>query len=244
MGGYETMLNVLKNTVDKPSPDLIQIIFQIFGQSGYLLHRDFINQLSPIMFDNISFYFKEMNQNDLRNIKKDTIDLITKILKKYYIGKSKDSEERNKVIENFGVAFAIKMLKTTFLEKRIQAIKTLVDLIKTSKEDPEKSIQVLKLIEENKIFQEIYGPNSHIQLINKSKDLLEIMLHEDKLSETELELIWASTKKGDLEGKLTILKILKEISSSLKPKYVNILLDKIYMSKSEDIIYEEVEVSI
>jgi len=243
MGGYETMLKVLKSK-DKPSPDLVTIIFQIFGQSGYLLHRDYINFLSPIMFDNISYYLKEMNQNDLRNIKKDTIDLITKILKRYYIGKSKDSaEERNKIIENFGVAFAIKMLKTTFLEKRIQAIKTLVDLIKHSKEDPDKCIQVLKLIEENQIFQEIYGPNSHIQLINKSKDLLEIMLNEDRLSEAELELIWSATKKGDLEGKLTILKILKEISGSLKPKYNRLLLDKIYASKSEDIIIEEIEVN-
>jgi len=101
----------------------------------------------------------------------------------------------------------------------------------------------LKLVEENQVFQEIYGSNSHIQLINKSKDLLEILLFEDKLSESEMELIWNATKKGDLEAKLSILKILKEISRSLKPKYIKILLDSIYGNEPQELLNEEIDVN-
>ena len=36
------------------------------------------------------------------------------------------------------------MLKTSFLDKRIQAVKTLVDIIRTSKGDPNKSEIIVK----------------------------------------------------------------------------------------------------
>jgi len=114
-------------------------------------------------------------------------------------------------------------------------------MIKSAKNQTEKSLKVLKIIEDHKIFYEIYGPNSHIQLINKSKDLLEIMLQEDKLSSGEMEIIWNGTKKGDLEGKLTILKTLKEISSSLKEKHIKMLLENIYQSEPKVLINEEID---
>jgi hypothetical protein len=133
------------------------------------------------------------------------------------------------------------MLKTSLLDKRISAVKTIVDMIKSAKNETEKSLKLLKIIEDHKIFYEIYGPNSHIQLINKSKDLLEIMLQEDKLSSGEMEIIWNGTKKGDLEGKLTILKTLKEISSSLKEKHIKMLLDNIYQSEPKVLINEEID---
>ena len=79
----------------------------------------------------------------------------------------------------------------------------------------------MKLIEDNRLFNEIYGPNSHIQLINKSKEFLEIMIQNNKLSETELSIIWEATQKGDLEGKLTILNIFKEIIGSFKENHLN-----------------------
>lgn len=69
------------------------------------------------------------------------------------------------------------------------------------------------------------------------------MIQEDKLSDGEMELIWASTKKGDLEGKLTILKTLKEISKSLKQKHIKLLLNNIYSSNGE-LIKEEIDVNI
>ncbi len=80
-------------------------------------------------------------------------------------------------------------------------------------------------------------------MINKSKELLEILIQEQKLSESEMELIWNATKKGDLEAKLSILKILKEITKSLNPKYIKILLNKIYTNEAQELLNEEIDVS-
>lgn len=68
------------------------------------------------------------------------------------------------------------------------------------------------------------------------------MMQEDKLSDGEMELIWSATKRGDLEGKLTILKTFKEISKSLKPKHIKTLLDNIYSATGQELITEEIDV--
>ena len=103
-------------------------------------------------------------------MKKDTLELRKKVLR-HYLGASKGGEERDKIIEEFSISSSLKMIKTTFLEKRIQAVKTLVDVIKFSKTDKEKRSENLKLIEDNQVFRKIYGPNLHIKLINKKKEL-------------------------------------------------------------------------
>lgn len=69
------------------------------------------------------------------------------------------------------------------------------------------------------------------------------MLTENKLSSKEIEIIWAATKKGDLEGKLTILKMLKEISHNFGYDHIKYLLNNIYSSFTDDLLTEEVEVS-
>jgi ubiquitin carboxyl-terminal hydrolase 34 len=243
LGGFESLLNLLKKDADskeKLNAELLYYIFNFIASASSLFHKEYLKILAGIMKENVIKYLNELSQNDLRNMKKETIELITKVLK-YYLSFTLSQEERNEVVENFGLSFSLKMLKTSLLDKRISAVKTIVDLIKSAKNEPDKCAKLLKIIEENKIFYEIYGPNSHIQLINKSKDLLEIMLQEDKLSSGEMEMIWNGTKKGDLEGKLTILKTLKEISQSLKEKHIKMLLENIYLSEPQVLINEEID---
>ena len=241
MKGFDRMIDVLSSN-NRPMPELVHFIFFVFSNCGPTFHKEFVKQLGPQLQTKIFRYLYDMNQNELRNIKKDTLDIITKVLR-FYLGLTLGSDERNRIIEEFSITFSLKMIKTNFLEKRIQAVKNLVEIIRVSKLDKDKSNFLLKLIEDNKIFFEIFGTNSHFQLIFMSKDLLEIMLNEDKLSEEEIEMIWAKTKKGDLEGKLTILKILKDVSKSLNGKHVTSLLNNIYNSKSEshEFIDEEID---
>jgi hypothetical protein len=117
-------------------------------------------------------------------------------------------------------------------------------MIKSAKSDVSKSSLVLKLIEENNVFYEIFGPNSHIQLINKSKELLEIMIQKEKLLVKELEIIWEGTRKGDLEGKLTILKIIKDLFKSFNQQHINFLSDKLYSTQLNELSIEEIDVTI
>ncbi len=106
------------------------------------------------------------------------------------------------------------MLKTDYLDKRTSAIKSISDIIKLQKYNDDFKQKLIDIIKDNNIIYEIYGPNSHIQLVRNSKELIEILLTNNKLSEEELNLIWNGTKTGDLDEKKTIIKILNEILSS------------------------------
>lgn len=238
---FEKMLKLMhRENSEKPNAELIYYIFLFIGYSSTILHKEYLINLSHDMKENVISYLNDLNQEDLRNIKKETIEIITKVLR-YYLSFSMSSSERNEVIENFGILFALKMLKTSLLDKRIFAIKTIVEIINNNRDDKLKMEEILKHIEENNVFYEIFGLNSHIQLINKSKDLVEIMLSENKLSEGDIKIIWEATKKGDLEGKLEILKLLKEISLYLKENHINMLLENIYSSDPENLIKEEID---
>jgi len=238
---YQKMINLLyKDNPEKPNPELIHYIFLFFGYSSTLFHKEFLKELSNDMKENVINYLNDLSEKDLRNIKKETIEIIQKVLQ-YYLNFSIPAKERNEIIENFSLSFSLKMLKSSLLEKRISAVNNIVDIIKNSKNNKEKIIKLLEIFEKNKIFNEIFGSNSHIQLINRSKNLLEIMLSEDKLSNKEMGLIWEATKKGDLEGKLTILKLLKEISLYLKEKHIKMLIESIYLTDSEHLIKEEID---
>jgi len=144
MHGFENILNLL-NPKERLSPYNLHSIFFIFYSSVKLFHKEYIKELAPEMLNKTSKYLTEMNQNEIRNIKKDSIDLITRTLKTF-ISHSECLDESNKIIENFGISLAIKMLKTSFLEKRIQAIRTLVEVIQASKSNPEKSLIAVRIL--------------------------------------------------------------------------------------------------
>ena len=239
--GYEKIIGFF-NAKEKNyilNQDLAQTSLIIIGSSSGLLHRDYIKDyLLQSLLTNTTDYLSNLSQAELRNVKKDTIDMMLKILR-YYLNFT-NFPERVEILEKFNIGFSIKMLKTSILDKRISAIKTLVDIIrsKSNSTDDNKEL-ILKIISENKVFNEIYGVNSHIQLINKSKDLLEILAVENRLSQNELEMIWAATKKGDLEGKMTIVKILREISRFLTSDNLKILINKIYADEAHELGKDE-----
>lgn len=234
---------LISNLDENYSADLLYITFYIIHSSISYFHKDYLNDIAEILYSFSKKYLEDLSSGDGKHIRKEILDIITKVLKILSHIDSKNNHFLHE-LEDFSITCSIKFLKSTSLDKRIQAIKTLVDIIKTSKADKDKSIRVLKIIEEHKVFNEIFGANSHIQLINKSQELLEIMIQEDKLSDNELEIIWNATNKGDLEGKLAILKLLQYLSKLMKPNHQNSLLKNIFNTKPVDLINDEIELLI
>ena len=212
---FDIMLNYinnLKNENDKKvdNSEIVLFIFSFFKNVFEYLYRPFIKELSQKLYKCFLDYVNNLSVNDLRNIKKETSDLMSEVLNLYL-----NEDNNNKyLIEIFSLNFAIKMLKTNFLDKRTTAIKSISDLIRIYKNNDEFKKILIDIIKNNNIIYEIYGPNSHVQLVSKSKELIEILLTNDKLSEEELSLIWNATKTGDLDEKRIVLKILNEIISS------------------------------
>ena len=212
----EENINKLENEKEKKNYDnslIIKLIFSIFKIALPFLYKPLFDKYCDKLSKIILNYVNSLSNNDLRNMKKETIDLMTDILKQ--CSKMSNNDNKNKyLIEEFSLNFAIKMLKTDFLDKRTSAIKSINDIIKKHKYNNDFKQQLIDLIKQNNIIYEIFGPNSHIQLVRNSKDIIEILLLNDQLSDEELSLIWNGTKTGDLDQKKVIIKILNEILSN------------------------------
>ena len=64
---------------------------------------------------------------------------------------------------------------------------------------------------------------------------------ENQLNKDDIELIWNCTKKGDLEAKVTILKLLYELADNLKEDYVEMLLNNIKLTDGKKINNDELD---
>jgi hypothetical protein len=123
---------------ERPSVECVYLISIVFNSFYSLLHKEYIKEISDVLKDNFISYLGDLSEKEIRSVKKDTIDNILKILKTI-LGLTIGIEERNKLLEKINITFSTKMLKTTFLEKRIQAVKSLIDVIRSSKNDPTKN---------------------------------------------------------------------------------------------------------
>ena len=60
------------------------------------------------------------------------------------------------------------------------------------------------------------------------------MAKNNELTEDEIKLIWSLTDQGDLETKMTIIKLFSDLIIFLNEKYCNILLENINKSIDKD----------
>jgi hypothetical protein len=137
IGGVDKMISLMGRK-ERPSVECVYLISILFNSFYSLLHKEYIKEISDELKTNFISYLGDLSEKEIRSVKKDTIDNILKILKTI-LGLTIGIEERNKLLEKINITFSTKMLKTTFLEKRIQAVKSLIDIIRSSKNDPTKN---------------------------------------------------------------------------------------------------------
>lgn len=128
LGGFERIIKLLNNT-EKPHGDLVQIGFSILISVYSLFHKEYLKSLGVLMQNSVIPYLNDLTQNELRNIKKETIDIVLKVFKQY-LTFSMSPEERDRIVEKFNITLATKMLKTSFLDKRIQVVIFIIRLLK------------------------------------------------------------------------------------------------------------------
>ena len=238
-GGFEEIIKIL---TDKPSSDEVFNAFSIFnGALGYL-HKDFFVEYGEAINNSVFKFINELSANEMRNLRKDLKDVIIKVLTKVKeITAMPNDQSATEMIIELTISISLKMIKTSIFDKRLQGVKTLNDYIKSNRNNEAFLTKIIKQIKDNEIINEIFGPNSHSQIVSKVNDIIELLLDKDQLTEEDIKLILSGTQKGDLEGKLTILNLIKELSSHFKPKQIEVLLNNIYSHIDPDINITEID---
>ena len=225
-GHFEEMINILK---DKPSVDEIYNIFFILMNSTSYIHSDFYKENCDI-FKNAFYYIMEnLSSKEIRFSQKEVIDFSTNFLVKVnYILSSNKNSSKN-YLDEINLTLALKMIKSSVFDKKIQGLKSISEQIKNSSDENEQK-NIIKIIKDNDIIKELFGNNYHTQIISKSNEILQLMAKNNEITEDEIKLIWSLTDQGDLETKMTIIKLLSDLIIFLNEKYCNILLENINKS--------------
>jgi len=243
MGGFERMLQRIADTDNWAPIEITSLIVTILGNIHAVLHRDFCYDYVPRLKEAVWRNLLKSPDSNIRNFTKERIDNIIQafdgLLKRVY-----SLPEKYEMIENLSLEICSICFESNFLERKLQGLKSLLEIIKNLRFGSLKYITVdylNKFILSHSIFDKIYGSKGHVQLMQRSADFLKYMINENILSTEELEIVWNATTKGDMETKLSIYKVLSEISLHFKNEHLDFLIKKISNIPPSDIIPDEIE---
>ena len=232
--GFEQMMDILKA---KPDSEEIYTVFYILYHCFNYIHIDFFKENAPILKNVVLEFVNNLDDKEMKKIPKDFRNIITDLFEKINSAKlesnpdKKEDELEKNDIEDFfyeiTLSLSLKEIKTSTFNLRLNGIKDLDEFIEKNKNNKNMRDKIIDLIKKNELIQEIFGANYHSQIINKSKEIVKLLLLENQLNKDDIELIWNCTKRGDLEAKITILKLLSELADNLKDDYVEMLLSNI-----------------
>ena len=254
--GFEKFIEILKNSPN--SEEIYNIFYTLYYAFPYL-HKEYLVNNIDTFKTSINNFIDNLDIKEIRNLPKDLIELIQKFLEK--VNKilntnnkkedendenntnndSKNEEKKISFMDEISFKIALKMIKTSYFDKRLQGVKTLTEYINNKLTNKEIEKYLSELIQKNEIIKEIFGPNYHSQIISKSNDILSFLAKNNKLTEDDIKLIWDCTQRGDLEAKLTILKLLSELAKDLDENYINMLLNNIVFNISGKVNQNEME---
>ena len=237
--GYESIIQMLSDETTPITSEHIYTVFHILQSSLPYLHTEYLIDNYNTLTQSVLRYIDKLSSNEMRNLKKELCDLIIQVISRIEcrIGKTKLNELNtlnNKtntsfsLIDEFTLKIGLKMINSSIFDKRLQGVKLLNDYLQSSKDNDEIVNTVLTLMKHNNIIKEIFGVNSHSQIIAKSHDIIAIMLEKRVLTDDDLDLILSGTEKGDLDGKLTIMNMLKDLSHYFVSEQRQRILEFIY----------------
>ena len=91
----------------------------------------------------------------------------------------------------------------------------------------------------NVLYQMFSKQRGHLQLVQRTEELLKLLINQNALSDDELELIWSATRI-DEATKLELYKVLNEISSRLRSGEIVFIIEQFNQRKLNHLTGEEV----
>ena len=232
---YDKIISFLK---DKPNIIELSNIFYILKKSENYLHKEFFKENKDLFrmafFDSV----EALSAKDIKLLQKEFIDSsITFLTRVNYIIYGKKETKKS---DDINLELSIKLIKSSIFDKKLHGLKMLTEYLKMNLDKDDKRY-IIDIIKNNNIIKELFGSNYHTQIMTKSNDILEFMLKNNELTEEDIKLIWSLTEQGDLEAKMTIIKLLSDCTVYLNEKLCNIILSNINIEKITSFSEKEID---
>jgi len=258
--GFDKIMKILKlinsieiqsNNTKNPSGQIIDQFFPVFSvvitffnNINQFLHFQFASEyLKEVIEISISI-LKKFSLIETRNFKREKLENLIKQLKDIMYRVYIDSDV-NAILDVFGVEFGINCLKNSIiLDKKLLGFKVLNDTMNevakncsnssgfTDKHLP--AVTLVHIILEHNIFDLIFGPSSHSQILQKSGDFLKSLLITKSLIPKDFQKLFEICEEAtDNETKSYIYKGLSASSNQMSVEVCYFIINYLVNKKSE-----------
>ena len=214
--------------------------------SHNLYHRAFISETISKFVEGAMEYMSAIPEEQLKNVKREKLDLalnqMDSLMRRVFTAKTRG--ERSIKLK---VGVAISLLRSEQLERRIQAIRLIAETCKSAKASQVFVYQsqlptandnavLSSLLQVPLVINEIFGKRSHIQLIQRSTEILKFFLQNSDIKSEDFNVIWKCCE-NDEQSKVEIFKVISDSTSLLPSELIGFVIEK-YTGK-EVVIFKD-----
>lgn len=239
---FDFILKVLSDTEKWPTFDQIYSLSYFVGKLYSLYHKKFIMNFALKFKDTVFNCLLHAPQTIYREYSKEKLDQIFEFME-LILKRVLTIQQKNAIVDEFLLEFSLKNFNTPYLERRIHGVKGIIDAVNKAKLSKTRGIQaedLIKWIQNHEIVAEIFGPNGHYQLVQRSGEILKLLATENALRPSDLNHVWMSSQRNDEDMRKTIYSVLIEINSVLKSDALDFLVQKISELPTNKILKEEI----
>ena len=230
--GFNT---ILEKTRKPLNAELLCAFIDLIASPHDVYHRSFVRGTIEPFVDSVLKYLTNLSEDELRNLKKESLEAavtqIEKLMCRVYTVKRKTEE-----LIKLRVGIGLSLLRSTLLDKRIHAIRLISETCKSAKQSQYRQAQgspsptaesraLTKMLQVPQIIEQIFGKCSHIQLIQRSTEILKFCLLNNSLTKEELDLIWECCVK-DEQSKVEIFKVFADSLHYLSKELISFMIGK------------------
>ncbi|CAD8054531.1 unnamed protein product [Paramecium primaurelia] len=232
IGGFEQILSVQQ-------VDILANYIHALGSIHAQLYRYFCQEYIPKL-QGLRQIILHSDEQSFRNMGREKINIIIQAYKLLLDRIMKD-DQRKEWLQSLGLEFVQICFNCKFLDKQIIGLKLLTDILKQADQD-QSSDFILQWIEKQGILEILFHHNTHLQLLERTKELIKIYLTiNGAFNLKHLQIIWDLMQSNDKEIRSIIFKLFNDIATFMSDYQVNYFLQQIKLLRKDLILIEHVQ---
>ncbi|CAD8095799.1 unnamed protein product [Paramecium sonneborni] len=232
LGGFDKVLNI-------QSVDILANYMSAIGNIHAQLFRSFCFEYIPKL-QGLRQTLLHSDEQTLRNMGREKMNLIIQAFK-VLLDRIMNEDQRREWLQKLSLEFVQICFNCNFLDKKIMGLKLLTDMLKQASTD--KCPQtILQWIETENIMETLFHHNTHLQLLERTKELIRLyLIIENAFTVKHLKMIWDLMQQNDNELRPIIFKLINEIAFQMRIQHVSYFLKQIQLLKEDQILIEHVQ---
>ena len=237
-GGFGDILNRVTSSLRQERPLSVDLLFayvSLISAANALYHRQFIRDIVTPFVQAMEEYMSHIPGEQLRSVLREKLDLVLiqgeSLMRRVYTAKTKG--ERAIKLK---VGIALSLLRSELLERRIQAIRLIAETCKAAKLSQANAASsglpsandptvLSSLLQVPQVIEEIFGKRSHIELIQRSTEILKFFLLYSNITRADFDAVWACCEQ-DEQSKAEIVKVIGDSAGFLPAELITLVVEK------------------